>query len=355
MFEWKGVNVAPNPVLNIPVLRHIHLLASTHSLDDPGSVGSALCKFHLFCDIFSISEKDQLPASPALLHSFALWASTDPDPDDPAFPSDISWESVTTSTVSKYLSGIWAWHMAQGWPPPLSDVDFLSIRFSLRGLAKIQGDRRSKPPRPPITVAMLRALHSSLDLSNPFGACLWAACTCAFWGLMRWGEVTVSGRTAFSPTTHLARVNAHLLVDSFDKEYVRLDLPKAKTSGPGKSQSVFMPTGGDLCPAKALLNLERVVPASPLDPLFSWKDRFGAVRPLVRKAALSRVNEVLTSAGWGNAFGHSFRIGGASYLLGQGVSPEIVRIAGRWKSLAYELYIRSFKNILSKHFMNVMV
>ncbi|KAF5371897.1 hypothetical protein D9757_010604 [Collybiopsis confluens] len=294
MFEWKGVNVPPNPVLNIPVLRHIHLLASTHSLDDPGSVGSALRKFHLFCDIFSVAEKDQLPASPALLHSFALWASTDPDPDDPAFPLDIPWESVATSTVSKYLSGIRAWHLAQGWPPPLSDMNVTSIRFSLRGLAKIQGARRSKPPRPPITI-------------------------------------------------------------SFNKEYIRLDLPKAKTSEPGKSQSVFMPTGGDLCPAKALSNLERVVPASPSDPLFSWRDRLGAVRPLVRKAALSRVNEVLASAGWGNAFGHSFRIGGASYLLGQGISPEIVRIAGRWKSLAYELYIRSFQNILSKHFVDVVV
>ena len=38
-------------------------------------------------------------------------------------------------------------------------------------------------------------------------------------------------------------------------------------------------------------------------------------------------------------FGHSFRIGGALFYLAQGVNPKIVRIAGRWKSLAYQAYI----------------
>jgi hypothetical protein len=48
---------------------------------------------------------------------------------------------------------------------------------------------------------------------------------------------------------------------------------------------------------------------------------------------------ILSAWGWGTAFGHSFRIGGASFFLVQGVNPEIVCLAGRWKSLAYEAYI----------------
>ncbi|KIJ48733.1 hypothetical protein M422DRAFT_109094, partial [Sphaerobolus stellatus SS14] len=47
--------------------------------------------------------------------------------------------------------------------------------------------------------------------------------------------------------------------------------------------------------------------------------------------------------------GHSFRIGGASYFLAQKVDPEIVQIAGRWRSLAYETYIRAFELTASRH------
>ncbi|KAF8577819.1 hypothetical protein K439DRAFT_1363737 [Ramaria rubella] len=44
--------------------------------------------------------------------------------------------------------------------------------------------------------------------------------------------------------------------------------------------------------------------------------------------AIERINSVLSSQGWGNGFGHSFRIGGASYYLAQKVNPEIVHLAG---------------------------
>ncbi|KAJ7310766.1 hypothetical protein DFH08DRAFT_822871 [Mycena albidolilacea] len=89
----------------------------------------------------------------------------------------------------------------------------------------------------------------------------------------------------------------------------------------------------DLCPIRALHNLRRVVPASPKGPLFSWPDSKGDIRPMVKDRALDRIN----------VFGHSFRIGGASYYLAQKVSPEIIRLAGCWKSLAYEAYLRALE------------
>ncbi|KAF8576008.1 hypothetical protein K439DRAFT_1292150, partial [Ramaria rubella] len=53
---------------------------------------------------------------------------------------------------------------------------------------------------------------------------------------------------------------------------------------------------------------------------------------------IDKINSILSSNGWGNSFRHSFRIGGASFFLAQKVDPEIVRLAGHWKSLAYEAY-----------------
>ncbi|KZT25237.1 hypothetical protein NEOLEDRAFT_1046285, partial [Neolentinus lepideus HHB14362 ss-1] len=74
--------------------------------------------------------------------------------------------------------------------------------------------------------------------------------------------------------------------------------------------------------------------------LFSWRDSKGGIRPLVRDTALKHINTVFISYGWGTSYGHSFRIGGASFFLAKKVNPEIVRLAGRWRSLAYEAYIR---------------
>jgi len=69
--------------------------------------------------------------------------------------------------------------------------------------------------------------------------------------------------------------------------------------------------------------------------------------------ALGRINSILRAWGWGTTFGHSFRIGGASFYLAQKVNPEIVRLAGRWKSLAYEAHIRAFELIGNRHMGNM--
>jgi hypothetical protein len=70
-------------------------------------------------------------------------------------------------------------------------------------------------------------------------------------------------------------------------------------------------------------------------------------------SAAKPVNAILGTWGWGTAFRHSFRIGGASFYLAQEVNPEIVRLAGRWKSLAYGAYIRAFEQIASRHMSNL--
>ena len=259
-----------------------------------------------------------------------------------------SFEPVAVSVVRKYLSAVRAWHIAQGWPAPLSEQDSDRINWSLRGLQNIQGLRKL-PVRPPITFPMLHALKSTLDISQPFDACVWAMATCAFFGMMRFGEVSVKAATAFDGTKHLKRKDVVIGYDLRGKRYARLDLPSAKTALPGEVQSVFVVDQGDVCPIEALLNLARVVPAGPDDPLFSWRDSRGAIRPMVRSKALNRINAILSVWGWGTTFGHSFRIGGASFYLSQGVNPEIVRLAGRWKSLAYEAYIRAFEQVVSHH------
>ncbi|PSR81117.1 hypothetical protein PHLCEN_2v6452 [Hermanssonia centrifuga] len=353
IFQWRGVNSPPPSVLPIPIIQRMASLASHASLSDTTAYGSGLRKFHLFCDIFSVSESDRLPAPFAVLHSFAIWAAADPDINDPTMAGTTPFEPVAVSTVRKYLSAVRAWHIAQGWPAPLSADDHSRINWSLRGLDRMQQGRRSKLPRPPITLPMLAALRRTLDISNPFDACIWAMACCSFWGMMRFGEVSVKSRNEFNSIRHITRAHVLFGHDLDGWPYARLDLPAAKTARPGETQSVFLSQQGETCPLEALRNLSQVVPAGPQDPLFSWRDRQGDLRPMVRDTAMHRINAVLHAWGWGTSFGHSFRIGGASFFLGQGVAPEVVRIAGRWKSLAYEVYIRAFEQVSSHHLGNL--
>jgi hypothetical protein len=75
---------------------------------------------------------------------------------------------------------------------------------------------------------------------------------------------------------------------------------------------------------------------------------------MVKTSAIDHINLILKTWGWGTTFGHSFRIGGASFYLAQKVDPEIVRIAGRWRSLAYEAYIHAFEQVASRHLGGLM-
>ncbi|KAJ3716895.1 hypothetical protein C8R42DRAFT_545243, partial [Lentinula raphanica] len=332
IFKWTGVNIPPASTIGDPVISFLAGLAAEHSLHDTKSYGAGLRKYHLFCDIFSVKEEDRLPASFSVIHSFA----------------STPFEPVAVSTVKSYISGIRAWHFAQGWPDPLSESDHERLNFSLRGLTKAFG-ARTRPIRPPITLKMLEALADTLVMTDPFDACIWAMATAAFWGMMRFGEVAVKSRSCFDVDKHLRRVDAIVGHDLDGVEYIKLELRHAKTAKPGEIQSIFLTGDSGLSPIRALRNLARVVPAGSSDPLFSWRDKDKNIRPMTKAKALGRINEILQAHGWGTTFGHSFRIGGASYYLAQKIDPEIVRLAGRWKSMAYETYIRAFEQIASRH------
>ena len=200
---------------------------------------------------------------------------------------------------------------------------------------------------------MLTTLKSVLRLDNSFDACVWAVATCAFWGMMRLGEATVRSRNDFSLLANPSRSSLLRGHDLKGVPYARIDLPKAKTAKPGEKQSIFLAGQGDLCPLAALHNMYEVTKTAATAPLFSWVDARGDVRPITKKSAMERVNEILEQKGWNSTFGHSFRIGGASYYLAKGVNPDILRVAGRWKSNAFEVYLRSFEHTVTTHMGDV--
>jgi hypothetical protein len=100
-------------------------------------------------------------------------------------------------------------------------------------------------------------------------------------------------------------------------------------------------------------SVARVSPAGAQEPLFSWINKHWATRPMVKSRTLDRINSILSAWGWGMSFSQLFRIGCASFYLAKKVEPEIVRLAGRWRSLAYEAFC-AFEQVMSSHMGGLM-
>jgi hypothetical protein len=99
IFLWRSVNKPPPTTINVPIIQLIAEITSCTSLHDTSSYGSGLRKFHIFCDIFSIPESDRLPASFELLHSFAIWATTEPSLLNPNIASTAQFEPISVPVV----------------------------------------------------------------------------------------------------------------------------------------------------------------------------------------------------------------------------------------------------------------
>ena len=99
--------------------------------------------------------------------------------------------------------------------------------------------------------------------------------------------------------------------------------------------------GSELCPVSAFKLLCERVPGNPRDPLARVKKgkKWG---PLPYRTFQNRIRTLIMQTGRnGQAYStHSLRRGGASYLSAAGVSREMIKLTGDWKSDAVDHYIQ---------------
>ncbi|KAJ3912030.1 hypothetical protein F5877DRAFT_72727, partial [Lentinula edodes] len=105
-----------------------------------------------------------------------------------------------------------------------------------------------------------------------------------------------------------------------------------------------------MCPSKALQRHQAKNADVPGDfSLFGYIDENGKPHHMVKKVFLNFCFDIWNRAELKIVFGHSFRIGGAVWLLLAGVPPEIVAATGGWTSLAFLLYWRRLESIIPQH------
>ena len=206
-----------------------------------------------------------------------------------------------------------------------------------------------RPPartRLPVTPAILRSIKSlwasradEVDI-----VMLWAACCGGFFGFLRVGEFTVRTAADFDPSSSLMLED--VAVDKHDDpSMVRIRLKQSKTDPFRHGVDVFLGcTRADLCPVSALLAYIAVRPAVR-GPLFV----FGDGSFLSRDKLVTSVRTALQQAGMSaqSYTGHSFRIGAATTAAQVGLEDSVIKMLGRWESIAYQLYVRTPRESLA--------
>ena len=199
------------------------------------------------------------------------------------------------------------------------------VRLLLQGALRSECSGGKAKTRNGITVDQLRRVAAHLrGTGDEFEtALMWSALTLAYHGLLR-----VSEYTSTAPAEQLTLDRIHFSANS-----ATVDLPFTKTCQYGQGTKVTVArTNTFTCPVAAL---ETYLRSRRMTPGVAFTHRTG--HPL--KAA--EVNSLLCVALSGLGISsHSLRIGGATTASKRGVTDQALRAAGRWKSTAYQKYVR---------------
>ena len=253
-------------------------------------------------------------------------------------------QGLKYQTIKSYLSAIRHFQISVGGGDPRVG-SMPQLELALRGTRKEQAGQPTRT-RLPITPSILWKLRQLWDqqASNWDNVMLWAACCLGFFGFLRSGELSAPEEGEFDPGQHLSFSDV-ALDDPANPKVVSVRIKQSKTDPFRLGVTIFLGrTGTHLCPVAALLSY-MALRGPGVGPLFRFEDG----RPLTRPRLVSALRIALANVGLnpGDYSGHSFRIGAATTAAACGVPVDTIKTLGRWKSQAYQLYVRLPKSQLA--------
>jgi hypothetical protein len=192
---------------------------------------------------------------------------------------------------------------------------------------------------------MLLYINEHLDWCNGIDACIRMVCNTAFFRQLHLGEL-VHPRQELSDFDH----STHTAASDLDAHHgYKLHIPFTKTNR-NRGETVAIPEHSSAADPTHAIQVHFVVNwISASLPLCFYLDRKGSHLLLTCNKLLSRVNRILSAGGYNVITGHSFCVGGTSFYLLSGVSPEVVKLIGRWKLDAFLVYWRFISDIVELH------
>jgi hypothetical protein len=247
-----------------------------------------------------------------------------------------------------YLAAIRHLHIAQGFGDPHIKC-MAKLEQVLKGIKSVQcrepAKRVSRLPILPVHLQKLREVWGRM-LPAFDGKMLWAAAALCFFGFLRSGEITIPADSSFDEGAHLSFHDVE--VDSLSQpQILRVHLKASKTDPFRVGIDIFIgKTDNSLCPVSAVLSY-MVERGADRGPFFRFQDG----KPLTRVRFVTKIKEALAASGVDcSAYsGHSFWSGAATTAAKQGISDATIKMLGRWKSSAYQLYIKTPREQLATY------
>ena len=255
------------------------------------------------------------------------------------FVACLAIEKISHSTIKCYLSAIRHLHVAVGLGDPRI-CDMARLEQVLREVKSTQAkEKRNPKARLPISIDLLHKLKRVWETKASEDAImLWAAASLCFFGFLRSGEITVPSDSAYDEGAHLSFED--ISVDCIENPQVlKVRIKASKTDPFRMGVDVYVGrTNCSLCPVAAVLAYMAMKGPKP-GPLFTFSDK----KPLTRARFVLKVKEELSEAGVVSTpySGHSFRSGAATTASERGISDATIKALGRWRSNAYQLYIKT--------------
>ena len=240
------------------------------------------------------------------------------------------------NSIKQYLNIVRLMHLEAGLQNPLEKNWY--VTSILKGVRRVKGDASAQ--KLPITMDILKQVFLTLNLHSSLDRTFWAACLVGFFSFFRKSNLLVPSHLLFDPDRNLCAddvqftLNGTVLqvrwskVIQFKERVLHIPLPKIPNS--------------PFCPSTALLQLTlESPPCSHPVPLFRYTWMGASNVPLTQHQFTEKLKTCLTKMGLDASqySGHSFRRGGAQFALQCGLSTELIKLQGDWRSNACERYL----------------
>lgn len=259
---------------------------------------------------------------------------------------NFSKNKLKTSTIESYLASLKCFHKLEN----LNSENFNNyvLKTVLRGAEsqELYSDV-CKATRKVMTVALLKLIGHEIAItawSIESKQIVWSACTTAFFGSFRLGEILAQKESNFSPNDTLLWKDIMFMSDDHILIHVKTSKSREKE---GEFVDIFSFSGQGICPVKSLLKLKELSGSnySPDLPVFS----FSSSKFLTPRSLTQTIQTLLFPVIGSSSMeisGHSFRAAIPSVLA---KFPEVSNSSeimgwGRWKSSAYITYTRLQKD-----------
>ena len=260
------------------------------------------------------------------------------------FVGHLAQQGLSYASIKVYMSAVRNLHVSEGLHEEFAKHLTPRLELVLKGIKKESAPRRL---RLPITLDVMEKIKRVLlqRPKDPENVMMWAACCTAFFGFLRCGEFTIPSLATYDPEVHLSLADV-AVDDKLAPTVVQITIKQSKTDPFRQGVQLYLgKTDTGLCPVKAVWAYLATRDAIP-GPLFKLANTQG----LTRQEFLARLTRTLTAAGVPvkGYTTHSFRIGAATTAKEAGVSDVHIKMLGRWKSDAYQLYVRTPKERLAR-------